>query len=234
MTEREFREWNEEMARKYDPDLFHHHPNPVIRYVERKRVRRILAWLVPQPGEYILDVGCGAGNVLEQMQVGHLIGVDLSSYLLGKARRRLLDKASLIQGNVETLPLRTGTFDKAYCSEVLEHLPHPEQVLREIRRILKPSGLLIISVPNEALINRIKGVLLKLGLFRLILGGNNAEDYQSPTHMEDEWHLSQIDPHRLRQMCENLFLIEAVSSIPFSFFPLRYVLISRPCHSQDE
>ena len=233
MTEREFREWNEAMARKYDPDLFHHHPNPVVRYVERKRVRRILEWLVPQPGDYIVDVGCGAGNILEQIRVGHLVGVDLSPYLLGKAQRRLLGKAFLVQGNIEALPLPTAAFDKAYCSEVLEHLPHPEQALREICRILKPTGLLIISVPNETLINRIKAVLLRLGLFRLVLGGNKAKNYQSPMHMEDEWHLSQIDPQRLRQMGEGLFWLEAVSGIPFPFFPLRYVFISRPCRSQD-
>src|SRR2546426_9850848 len=54
---REFKAWNDSMVEKYDVEQFHNHPSPLIRYIERKRVRRILALLAPRPGDRVLEIG---------------------------------------------------------------------------------------------------------------------------------------------------------------------------------
>jgi len=63
---REFKSWNDAMVEKYDVEQFHDHPSPLIRYIERKRVRRILALLAACPEDRVLEIGCGAGNILAQ------------------------------------------------------------------------------------------------------------------------------------------------------------------------
>jgi hypothetical protein len=53
-----FKDWNEEMVKKYDPDAFHHHSNPIIRFIERERVRAILGLLKGTREGRVLEVGC--------------------------------------------------------------------------------------------------------------------------------------------------------------------------------
>lgn len=111
-------------------------------------------------GDCVLDLGCGEGrhaiNIYLQANVIS-VGVDLSARDLKIAAERC---ASFMQpGNTEKsfylqladaarLPFADQTFDKVVCSEVLEHLHDYKTVLTEIRRILKPDGLLAISVPR--------------------------------------------------------------------------------------
>lgn len=61
---RSFRIWNEEMSKRYDPDAFHNHKNPLIRWLEKERVKWVCKLLMPAHGHRILDVGCGAGKIL--------------------------------------------------------------------------------------------------------------------------------------------------------------------------
>lgn len=224
MVTPEFRQWNEAMAHKYDPDLFHNHPNPLVRYIERKRVRTIIKRLEVGFGERVMDVGCGAGNILAQLPQARAVGLDLSSYLLAKARAHLQDTTFLVRGDVEGLPFQDGVFDKAYCSEVLEHLPAPWRALEEIARVVKGGGRVILSIPNEGFINRIKTLLVRLRLFGLLLGGRNAQGYRSPVRMEDEWHISPLDLQTLRSLAQDTLVFEKIEGIPFSFLPLRYVI----------
>ncbi len=90
----DFVAWNEAMVRKYDPDLFHRHRNPVIRWLERMRVSAVVGSLGARPRDRILEVGCGAGNLLKAVPYGVLHGTDLSAFILGKARRLLLGRAA--------------------------------------------------------------------------------------------------------------------------------------------
>ena len=62
----EFREWNESMIKKYDPDAFHHHSNPFIRFIEKKRVKMMIDLLNIHDDDHVLEIGSGAGNVIEK------------------------------------------------------------------------------------------------------------------------------------------------------------------------
>ncbi|MGH7279706.1 MAG: class I SAM-dependent methyltransferase [Candidatus Rokuibacteriota bacterium] len=220
---RAFQAWNEAMAEKYDPDRFHAHPSRLVRYVEAKRVRRILALLAPAAGDRVLEVGCGGGHLLARVPAGRRLGLDLSRSLLARTAGRIGGRRGLVQGDAEQLPFRNGAVDRAYCSEVLEHLPSPAAAVAEIRRVLTPRGVMVLSVPNERLINAVKALLRALRLDRLLLGGG-ATDYAMPARMDDEWHLHAFDRRGLLALVPAGVRIARVEGIPFVWLPLRYVV----------
>lgn len=111
------------------------------------------------PGDKLLDLGCGEGrHAINAYIAGEVdvYGVDLSLTDLATARTRQQPFAvadanrsfHLQCANALALPFGDHTFDKIICSEVLEHLPDYASALAEIRRVLKPGGLLAISVPR--------------------------------------------------------------------------------------
>lgn len=99
-------------------------------------------------GGVILDLGCGSGLITRHLHGKLVIGLDINPWLVEKVKLRL-PGVEFIVGDAESLPLKSGTFDTVICTEVLEHLPIPAEAMKEISRILKGGGLLIISVPSE-------------------------------------------------------------------------------------
>jgi ubiquinone/menaquinone biosynthesis C-methylase UbiE len=110
-------------------------------------------------GDKVLDVGCGEGRHIIHACLEHNIlgfGVDLSLRDLATAKERFTPFAnynihsqfSLLQTDATHLPFADNSFDKIICSEVLEHIEHYSDVLCEIKRVLKPTGILAVSVPR--------------------------------------------------------------------------------------
>ena len=225
---REFKAWNDAMVEKYDLERFHEHPSPLVRYVEGKRIRRIFALLGARPGDRVLEIGCGAGHVLVQLPAGRPYGMDLAESLLAKAARRLGGPGGLVQGDAEHLPFRAGTWERVYCTEVLEHLPSPETALAEIGRIVSRRGVAVVSVPNERLINALKAALRKTGLYGLLLRAR-ASDYSMPDRMDDEWHLHTFDLRALLALIPAGLRVVRAEGIPFRWLPLRWVVRVEAC-----
>jgi len=99
----------------------------------------------------ILDVGCGDGSFLQQLDKTlrrpyEYHGVDYSKYQVEKAQALPYEfrRCNLEEG----IPYDDASFDLAYSGEVIEHIYDPDYMLEECRRVLKPGGLLIISSPN--------------------------------------------------------------------------------------
>ncbi len=119
----------------------------------RRRVRTVLEYLDPQPGDRILDCGCGRGFYL--LFVGrlasscHLSGVDLDQTVVAEARRHLPADVGLAQADAMRLPFPGSVFDKLIMSELLEHLPNDVDGLLEAHRVLRPGGVLAITVPHR-------------------------------------------------------------------------------------
>jgi SAM-dependent methyltransferase len=117
----------------------------------RRRCETIVEFLNAQPGERILDCGCGYGftlRVLSALTEARLIGLDFANERIQDARTKLpADKTTFVQGSAMELPFAGDSFDKAVCSEVLEHLPDDRAALNELFRIIKPGGTLVVTVP---------------------------------------------------------------------------------------
>lgn len=103
-------------------------------------------------GLRLLDIGCGTGANLPLLREavgsnGKLAGVDFSSLALNFARQNVGAGASLLQSDALCLPFPDDAFDCVTLLDVLEHLRDDECALREVRRVLKPGGSLVFSVP---------------------------------------------------------------------------------------
>jgi len=100
----------------------------------------------------MLDVGCSAGNTLcflkEKKAISEAVGVDFVDMPESNQRNPLLDRFMVADLNEEKLDLPTEHFDILLCADVLEHLIDPWSVLNFLKGYMKPSGLVIISLPN--------------------------------------------------------------------------------------
>jgi 2-polyprenyl-3-methyl-5-hydroxy-6-metoxy-1,4-benzoquinol methylase len=122
----------------------------------------------------ILDVGCGTGlNAALLAEQGHdVYGIDLSPVAIEKFRAKAL-QGSVI--NIETgpIPLPADSFDLIYASEVIEHCVDTVSFLRNLRTVLKPGGMLLLSTPNSA-----------FWAYRLMaLVGLTVGEFQHPGHV---------------------------------------------------
>jgi ubiquinone/menaquinone biosynthesis C-methylase UbiE len=219
----EFKEWNERMLRKYDPGAFHHHANPFIRFTEGKRVKSIFKLMSISKEDRVIEIGCGAGNILEKAPPGKLFGIDISLHILTKARQKLNKEVYLFQADAQNLPFKDRAFTRVICSEVLEHLLDPSAALNEAGRILRDQGIIIISIPNEPMINWLKSILIRLGIFRLLFQRKGV--YQEmPERMEDEWHLHALKFKGWLDLFRKFFGVTQIKKIPFFWLPLRYLV----------
>jgi len=113
-----------------------------------------LTWLLKasRPLRYVtdgtlLDVGCGNGKYLLQMQkLGWSVkGVEFNAKAVGICRSNKLD---VFQGDLLQANFPGNSFDAVTAHHLIEHLPNPVEVITEIARILKPGGQLLIRTPN--------------------------------------------------------------------------------------
>ncbi len=217
----EFRAWNEAMAVKYNPDDYHKRSPGVVRWMERRRVRKIVQMLTLEPGHRVLEIGCGAGNVLEYLHKGTLFGIDLSASLLRIAKGKCYGSdCHLLQSYGECLPFPAKSFDRVICSEVLEHVSDPGAVCAEIRRVLADNGRFVVSVPNEKLINSVKKGLQISGVWPLL---SAFSGYRFSKNMTDEWHLHEFNKSRLLEMLSTFFKVGVIEGSPVGLLPLRFV-----------
>ena len=116
----------------------------------RRRIPTMMGWLQLQDGDVVLDCGCGMGymsHVMSTLRSIVLVGVDRDRERLGWAKREAVGGARA-QALVEHLPFPGATFDKVLLSEVLEHVVDEDALLAELRRVMKPNGILVVSVPH--------------------------------------------------------------------------------------
>ena len=216
-----FADWNEEMVARHDPELFHHHPRGVVRWIEGRRMRAVLALLQARPEHRVLEVGCGAGNVLTRTPAAARYAIDLSRRMVGRARNVLGPAATIALADAERLPFRDREFERVICSSVLAHVLHPERVLEEAYRVLAPGGRLVVSVSHEAAIERGIALAQRLGLNRLLLGNSGAPSEASV--YSSEYHLHHFDIGLLRETAARLPRERALKKIPLPFYPIHLV-----------
>lgn len=145
MTSREFN-WTPEFWEEWLAA-----PNPVRSYVVSRITEAALRSLNPQPGELVLNAGCGFGReaslILESTEGVRVVGVDISQEMTIAARRKLEGRYpfSVVMSSVECLPFPDNTFDRVLCLGVLMHVQDEPAACQELLRVLKPSGTLVTS-----------------------------------------------------------------------------------------
>ncbi len=115
------------------------------RYGMEKRVRSVTRHV---SAGRLLDVGCATGHFIQAMRGKNgwqAEGVEISRYAADIARQRGL---RVHTGTLESANYPQDAFDAVTMWDVLEHLHHPRESLAEVRRILKPGGILVFRVPN--------------------------------------------------------------------------------------
>ena len=94
-----------------------------------------------------LDLGCGDGRLALELRASKLVGADVSAVALERARERLPQAELIGVAPDEPLPLEDARFDLVLCAETLEHVRDVQLLLSEVRRVLRPEGLLALTTP---------------------------------------------------------------------------------------
>ena len=120
--------------------------------LDRRSARTHAAYLLPRlrPGMKLLDFGCGPGNIsvglADAIAPGEFHGIDMEESQVELARAAAKagghDNMTFHVGNVYELPFEDNTFDAAHCHAVLMHVPDTQAALAEVKRVLKPGGVI--------------------------------------------------------------------------------------------
>lgn len=112
-------------------------------------------------GDWLLDAGCGEGrHTWEACRRNHstIIAFDIDIGSLKRVKRRMTalrnkdiinGNCHLLQADINNLPFKNGAFNKIICSEVLEHMPKDQEVVKELVRVLNSNGAVGVSVPHH-------------------------------------------------------------------------------------
>jgi 2-polyprenyl-3-methyl-5-hydroxy-6-metoxy-1,4-benzoquinol methylase len=126
-------------GRSFHDDAIRERLHRVIEYVRDRRA---------SSGERALDVGCGAGQLLDAM-LEHGYGAHGTDIAFGMAVTSRESRPSpLTQSSADALPYRTGAFGLVTALGLIEYVPHPEDALREMQRVLAPGTHLVVTAPN--------------------------------------------------------------------------------------
>lgn len=116
------------------------------RALHARILQRLATWAQSEP---VLDAGCGTGGLLRRMErdgvVRHATGVDFSPLACELSRTRT--QARIVEADLTALPFSEGEFGAVVSADVLYHIPDDMGALRELRRVLRPGGVLIVNVP---------------------------------------------------------------------------------------
>jgi SAM-dependent methyltransferase len=105
----------------------------------------VVEWLNAQPGESILDLGCGDGQLTLRLAATgvHVTGVDLSPEMVAAARARGVDA---LEASAESLPFADHGFDAVFSNAALHWVRNQDAMMAEVRRILKPGGRFVAEM----------------------------------------------------------------------------------------
>ncbi|HEY5629414.1 MAG TPA: methyltransferase domain-containing protein [Candidatus Limnocylindrales bacterium] len=139
-------------------------PRGVLGSVGARLMPRMVGRLYPmlakelalRPDDDLLDIGCGSARLLAEQaaHVRHIAGLDASDIQVRMARKRLAERiaagtAEIVQGNAMSLPWKDGRFSVVSSLNCLKFVPDPPKALREMHRVLRAGGRLVITIDKQ-------------------------------------------------------------------------------------
>lgn len=171
-------------------------------------MKQILQKWVRLENGLVLDAGCGTGHNMRFLaEGGDYIGVDVSEQALNFCQHN--GHKTLVRANLDCLPFKDDSFDLVFALDVIEHTQNPWSVIRQLRRVLKKDGRIIITVP--------------------------ACRFLFSPHDEALSHLRRYDPKDIRALLKEAdFDVLHVNYLYFlSFFPVAVIRIFRKLFVRD-
>jgi len=118
--------------------------------------------------DLVLDVGCGAGSFLLDIDSMWGIGLDVSRKMLRTSKqllRNVKDRTDLVVGDAEVLPFRSSVFNAVIMMDVIEHIPSAATAIKESARVMTDKGKIVINTPKHFLYPALK--LIELFRYKL-------------------------------------------------------------------
>ena len=188
---------------------------------------KIALEMLPSGRGLVLDLGCAAGAEIQPLldRGFGVVGADYSAEMLRFAheRYRVSSGVRLCRTDAESLPFASGSFDHIVCLGVFEYLSSYELCLKEIHRVLRPGGLVVISVPTSVSLDRISHTICRstaLPLWRAMkrILGRRTSGQQGARR----WNL--CNPWKFPQtLRDHGFMPESSAYSGFLLFPLGQV-----------
>jgi drug/metabolite transporter (DMT)-like permease/ubiquinone/menaquinone biosynthesis C-methylase UbiE len=154
--------------------------------------------------DFVLDAGCGRGELTRIIakKSKKVIGLDVSNYAIKLAKKNCPKNCKFKEENIEKMKFQDEHFDKIMCIETLQNVLKPENVLKELRRVLKNRGRVVVSVSlmNNTIISKIEKIF---GIHKKILVSEHLH----------EWNYSSI----IKFFSENGFKVIKSKGVVFSF-----------------
>ena len=130
----------------------HWFQTPIGRVIHNLERELLLTFISPQPGETILDAGCGTGIfTADWCQAGaHVTGLELARPMLARAKDKLAGTSfRSVQGNMLNLPFNDEVFNKSVSVTALEFIAEAHQAIAELFRVTRPGGAIIVATLNR-------------------------------------------------------------------------------------
>jgi SAM-dependent methyltransferase len=179
---------------------------------------------IAQPAR-VLDIGCGTGNLLAALAAklpgAALVGVDPSTSLLDKARRRPeLGGVDLLEGTAEQLPFERGRFDCSLSMLVLQEFPDRLRALREMRRVTRPGGVVAACQWDFARMPVIDALMEAITAISPLAGSQISGSSPSVLSDEADLRLAWIEAGFVDAVADSIAVTRAFPSFDHLWTPL--------------
>jgi 2-polyprenyl-3-methyl-5-hydroxy-6-metoxy-1,4-benzoquinol methylase len=205
---------NDRLAREHPIDDYYARSPLPIRVIEQRRLALIKRMIGDASGLDLAEIGSGGGHVLRMFPRARITAIDVSEVFLETAKKNLAGyDARFVKGEVDKLDLPSESFDRIICTEVLEHTVDPDAILATLARLLRPTGVAVITVPNDPLILRLKDIVRRTPVGYVLRDKLNWGG--------DVYHIHRWTPDEFEHLLEKHFRVEERSSAPLDQVPIR-------------
>lgn len=183
---------------------------PLFQVKDKNLFGKVLQYLKPKPGDKILEIGCGRGFLTREMQktVPDTVGIDINIKAINSGVTRGLKVMDATR-----MDFPAGSFDKIYSCHTVEHVKETDKFLKEMERVLKPGGKILLVYPFEV-IRGTGAINASLLMFGDIIHCRKI-------------HVHKISPKKIQKIIEGTKLKHAKSYFSLFLTPQNFTLLEK-------